>query len=144
MMALYEEDIKFMQALGGEVHPPPTLGIRRFRVADGRWIRWAVKSIFVNLFSSDGEEMTQWASVQTLVKKGSRASEGTSRLLGPWLRSKLYTATAPDGSSRLWVSDKKEGFDQLPDLDLEANPPSMPLERPLQPVEPGEDNSDSE
>jgi hypothetical protein len=143
-MTVYEEDIKFMQALGGESQLPPTLGIRALRVADGRWVRWPVKCLFINLFSSEGEEMSQWASVQTVVFKGAKASNSTPRLLGPWLRSKLYTATAPDGSSRLWICDKKEGLDQLPELDLEAYPASMPIERPLQAVEPGDKDSDSE
>lgn len=57
--------------------------------------------------------MTSWDFCQIMTRKGGHSNLSGSRLGGPWLRYKLFTATAPDNTTHLWVSDHKDGLTGL-------------------------------
>lgn len=98
-----------------------------------------VRAIEVTIRDVDGHEMTEWDLVQCIIMPGNAPVRRPLRLTGPWLRCKLYTATALDNTNRLFIQEKKRGFTRRPQQSIKDSQGHTPpvLLRPLGTFIPG-------
>lgn len=129
MMSLYEGNLTVLQNLAVPPAPKPsTMGAIVVTVANGERVAYRVRAFCVNIYTTDPDpqEMVQWDWVQCMMKPSTAEATRVPQLAGPWLRSKLFTATAPDGQNRLWVHTARAGGQKLPPIDTQKNPPARP------------------
>lgn len=62
-------------------------------------------AVNVNYKDGNGSFMGQWRHLPCILNSGDQ-----TRLSGMYLRSSPYTATAPDGTGRLFIASKKKGI----------------------------------
>lgn len=147
LMRIYEGDLQTLRGYDPEfdqsnptaIDLPPLLGGIYTGLANGTWIGDYARAIEVTIRDVDGLEMTDWDPVQCIIMPGNAPVRRPLRLNGPWLRYKLYTATAPDNTNRLFIHDKKAGFtEKVPTVyqRFARAPPPVPL-RPLNTFIPG-------
>ncbi|KAJ6086561.1 hypothetical protein N7467_005475 [Penicillium canescens] len=136
MMVMYDADKRLLERLGGR--RLLCLGMAQAAQADGHWSDFLVVSVEVTIYcksparNNQGhlvrvpnggyryitERMTSWDTIQCAVRPGAAGVDDVPRLLGPWLRYKLYTASAPDGQNRMHIMDNYSGFgNHVPNVD---------------------------
>lgn len=85
----------------------PLLGWAVMRTATDEAHWGQIRLVEVNMFDEDGNPMSeQWDMIDCSVFAPDQTGTDIKRpvrLGGPWLRHRLYTATVPDGTDRLWV-----------------------------------------
>lgn len=77
-----------------------------------------------------GKAVAPFTEVQCALFEGKKTAWNSSRLSGPLLRHRIFTATAPDSRKRLYLGDDREELiDVLPDPDmsLASGPPDLQL-----------------
>lgn len=129
MMALYESGLILRNLTTAPAPVPPTMSCLAVTSGNEQVNAYHVRGIYVNMHSigPDPREMVRWDWIQCLVREGTIATGRVPRLVGPWLRFKLFTGTAPDGQNLLWVHNKKSAFQNLPSIDTTSHP--LPLTR---------------
>lgn len=69
------------------------------------------------MFDENGEPMSnQWDMVDVAIFSEENSSPDIRRpvrLGGPWVRHRLYTATVPDGTDRLWIGTNRTSWKYL-------------------------------
>ncbi|KAJ5729667.1 uncharacterized protein N7483_004175 [Penicillium malachiteum] len=101
---------------------PPLLGYVRVRFANDEMGFQPVRAMEINLLgqnpskSNKGAFMLKtWDIIEVGIAPNPPSPEHEpTRLLGPWLRHRFYTATSPDGSGRLYIIKKKRRFVEVP------------------------------
>ncbi|KAJ5788142.1 hypothetical protein N7457_003132 [Penicillium paradoxum] len=106
-MTINDDDISAMRVdptgTGG-LHPlPRIMGVLSVTLADGSGRNMLVRELQANIWDADERRymVPEWDSIPAVINP----TTGAKRLNGPWLRWKLYTATCPDNSRRLWIYD---------------------------------------
>lgn len=112
-MTVYREDVGLLRALvragKGRNPPVPILGRVQIQYGNGTAKNYTVVCLEPNIFDHNLNYMcATWRFIQVLVRPGNIRLNCTGpRLVGPWLRNMLYTATTPDNMFRLTVSTHK-------------------------------------
>ncbi|KAJ5169197.1 uncharacterized protein N7482_004791 [Penicillium canariense] len=92
----------------------PVAHITHVSLANGVRQLFAVVFLWINLHhpSQAGHPpMPSWDLIQCIVWTHPRSSYNRpARINGPWMRFKIYTASAPEGTPNMWLFDKKSGF----------------------------------
>ena len=115
-MCIYDEDLEDMvtyYANNGRNGFAPLFFPTCVSLANGSRIRCIVRGIWTSIFHpNSGHRMTASSNlVQCICWDHDRnAANAPKRINGPWLRSKLYTASAPEGEANLWIFNNKAGF----------------------------------
>ncbi|KAJ6083990.1 hypothetical protein N7486_010790, partial [Penicillium sp. IBT 16267x] len=139
-MAMYEDDFERMERghkinSGVAVKRPPVIGVLSIRGSSGRTRSMLTTVLQVNLFNDKDQQLsTDWDNMAVTVRPESAYARGSHRLSGPWARTKLYSATLPDNTNRVWLFDRMAGFANgtLPIVDWAlARPPPLPFGRGL-------------
>lgn len=135
LTVIKHEDIVWLRAnqdaiigTGGHISPPPPImGISSVRVANDQTIHFIVRSLEAMIHDAAGAPMLPaWDTIEVAIHP---ENIGT-RLLGPWLRSRLFTASAPNGTNNLMMFNKKGGINQhLPNPGYTSGglPAALPL-----------------
>lgn len=116
-MCIYDNNIRDMQnyytnnRLAGTA---PLMSPTYVSLANGDRIHCVVRSMWDNINNpGTGNQMTSTTCIPTICWYHDRnAAHAPKRLNGPWLRSKLYTASAPSGTPNLWIFNNKSGFNE--------------------------------
>lgn len=116
--ALYEADIKNLMHPRPRVIPPEmVIGRIGIRTSNGG-ITPPVVRLEVSLLN-DSNVLVPWTPIQAIVFRGRYNGQNSNRLLGPTLRYMAFTATAPDNTGRLYMSNDRNGLlSSLPDPDI--------------------------
>lgn len=141
MMSLFEQDIedirKWSKREDEEGLPASFqhIGYASVTHGNGTTSRRPVKAVSPNI-QHDGEWMagqafSEWPRVMCIIKPDREKALGVQRAIGAWLRSYLYTATAPDSTHRMWIFNSLALAGGIPDIDLTAVKPATPLFGPL-------------
>ncbi|KAJ6014319.1 hypothetical protein N7540_008910 [Penicillium herquei] len=101
---------------------PPLLGYIRVRFANDEMGFQPIRAMEINLLGQDPSEsnkgafmLKHWDIIEVAIAPDPKSPEHEpTRLLGPWLRHRFYTATSPDGSGRLYIFKKKRRFMEVP------------------------------
>lgn len=118
MMTMFEDDIDnlandHMARYGVNPTRPPLLGVKGAFLADGTTAWTYCRLMQVTMLDDDDNRMEQvdpWDVIEVQFLPGNSAQPGRSRLDGPWLRHKFYTATSPKGTPNVYIFDKQTGF----------------------------------
>ncbi|KAJ5640842.1 hypothetical protein N7528_000467 [Penicillium herquei] len=105
-----------------EVAGPPLLGYSRVRFANDEMGFQPIRAMEINLLGQNPDSeskgawmMQEWDIIEVAIAPDPPSPEHEpTRLLGPWLRHRFYTATSPDGSGRLYILKKKRRFLEVP------------------------------
>jgi len=92
---------------------PPLLGVTGTFLADGTSVWTYCRLMQVTMLDNDDnrmEEVVPWDVIEVQFLPGNSAQPGRSRLDGPWVRHKFYTATSPKGTPNVYIFDKQTGF----------------------------------
>lgn len=115
---LYEFDVKSM------IHPRPAyiplsliIGRLAITTTNGGITPPVIR---VEISVTDGQTvLVPWTPIQAILMPGRFNSRNCNRLIGPALRSKAFTATAPDNHNQLFISTDRAGIiNSLPDPDV--------------------------
>lgn len=137
LMVINDSDKLLLEKLAGR--RLLLLGMAEGRLADGSWNHVLVVSVQVTVYTTSWTksgtsynvdangnriltptQMTSWDTIQCAVRPGGGGVDDPPRLNGPWLRHKLYTATAPDGQDLMQVMDDHSGFNRfVPNVDAQ-------------------------
>ncbi|KAJ5587477.1 uncharacterized protein N7459_003242 [Penicillium hispanicum] len=114
-MCIYDDDVDDIvdyYATYGICGIAPLMGPTYVAMPNGERFRCIVRSVWVNIFHPVvGREMASWDRIQCICwTHDPNVPNAPKRLNGPWIRSKLYTASAPQGGGNLWVFNNKSGF----------------------------------
>ncbi|KAJ5542027.1 hypothetical protein N7461_008030 [Penicillium sp. DV-2018c] len=111
---IYEEDVEYMQSLGadddGNPHPlPRCMGVQVYSLANGTLCYNLIRELEVNIWDYPKEEFVfaDWERLPVAVTRNDPAR--AYRLNGLWVRARLYCATVPDLTYRLWMFDYNPG-----------------------------------
>lgn len=110
--------------LQADVTLPPLLGYVGIRLADGAIKFEPVRAMQINIPDHDGNSMLlkDYDMIEVCIADDQpNDPNGPVRLLGPWLRHRFYTATAPDRTNRLWIVKKRRRLANLPDVTAEGS-----------------------
>jgi hypothetical protein len=114
-MLIFDEDVEYLQELDpdsrGRPHPlPRCLGIVTYITADGSTHFILNRELEVNIWDPNKQDFVfaDWESIPVAIIVGDATN--ANRLNGPWLRTRLYCATVPDQSNRLWMFDYNPGI----------------------------------
>lgn len=118
---MFMEDVDTLRAgVDTSKHDVIQYGFVHNQSVSGKFISWVIGlEIKILDDATAANHMTSF-KVQpfTIMPRGHAARTGFSdRLCGPWWRSALYTASAPDNNHRIYVSQTKKGLGSLlPDV----------------------------
>lgn len=97
----YPDDFLLLGYQPGEILPVNSVEVE---TANGKVVR-NITLVEVNFKDTNGAYMGQWERLYCLINPDPHQT----RLSGMYIRNNLYTATAPDGSGRLFIAAKKGG-----------------------------------
>ncbi|KAG0154482.1 hypothetical protein PDIDSM_50 [Penicillium digitatum] len=137
VMQINESDMRNLvtyncDPLGNDPPLPPLLGSMAVTLANGSTERYICRRFEVNMWSARSTNYLDflWHPVQVLIHDDTVVSSKV-RLNGPWLRHRMYTASAPDSTSYTYFGDIHPRFMSVPT----ANPlhtvallPDLPLD----------------
>ncbi|KAJ5144097.1 uncharacterized protein N7515_002884 [Penicillium bovifimosum] len=113
-MLIYNRDVEYLQTLdrdyNGNPHPlPRSLGVCNYGMANGSNVSMAVREFEVNMWdpAKHSYVFADWEAIPVCLRDGEPTVHG--RLNGPWVRNRLYCATAPDRTNQLWMFDYNPG-----------------------------------
>lgn len=142
-MSLTEQDIETLRrwskrASETNLPPPPRrIGTTAVRIGDGSMLHADLVAMQLNIRHGGdyiaAKSFPDWPRVPCLVKRG---VANIPRVLGPWLRSFLYTATVPTDADRrrLYYTNRWQDISQnLPRVDLDTFRPKIALPSFLHP-----------
>ena len=85
----------------------PLLGYISFVDSSGHIAYQPCVALEINLFAGGSTRMLkEWEIIEVAVAPDTTYPARPIRLLGPWLRHRFYTVTAPDGTGRMWILKK--------------------------------------
>lgn len=103
-MQVYESDIDQLpksiprdpqgNATGPAVEAP-LMGLHAVRQANGTETTHEIRIVEVNILDENDREMTFWDWVDVVILSGQADPINPTRVCGPWLRHRFYTATCP-------------------------------------------------
>lgn len=101
--------------LGNDPPLPPLLGCMPILVANGSVSNLICRQFEVNMYDSVAVDFLSvlWHPVQVLIYDDTNVQAHT-RLNGPWPRHRMYSASAPDGSSYSYFGDVHTRFLNVP------------------------------
>lgn len=137
MMSIFERDVAHirMQSRRPDEQSAPdfrNIGYVTCLYSNGTRNRRPVKAVRPNIFARGqwmaAEAFTDWPCVPCLIKPDfEHEILRVPRIIGPWLRSFLYTATAPNDQRHLYISNSKAELSRIPDVDLTTFKPKVPV-----------------
>lgn len=125
---IFLDDLEQMVAVAGEARPP-FLTYREFKSPAGL-VYTATFKILFNIPQGPSSSLLwvrPWVPVQTCIEDRYHRPEDT-RLGGGWLRTVLYTTTAPNNAGELYLSETLSGLrKQIPKCDVRNSEIPLPL-----------------
>ncbi|KAJ5974597.1 hypothetical protein N7481_011807, partial [Penicillium waksmanii] len=92
---------------GGDIPKVMTLGMITGVVANGQLVHEPAVEVEAVILSNRRRRMGPWVRVQAVLSPGRYIPGQNYRLDGRWLRTNYYTASAPDGTHRLYIASRK-------------------------------------
>lgn len=114
-ICIFAEDVILLQNLdtqAGVVYPlPRCLGIGVHVLADGTKMFFLHRELEINMWNPKDMKwmLPNWDPISIYIMPG-KTSLTKPRLSGPWLRHRLYSATVPDTTKRLWLFDYNPSY----------------------------------
>jgi hypothetical protein len=110
---LFARDIELLQAndvlRGGNGELPPSSGISEAFMANGELEYYVTRTLEFNMLEHETMQpmVDHWDAIDCHLNPGEEVPRQNARLLGPWLRNKLYTYTIPDSLFRTWIYNER-------------------------------------
>lgn len=117
-MQIYEDDLNqlptsFPRSPGGQTTTrveAPLMGLQGILQANGSISTHEIRVLEVNILGDDDVRLSFWDWVDVVILPGQADPINPTRICGPWLRHRFYTATCPDAKNRLWINTKFVDF----------------------------------
>ncbi|KAJ5717055.1 hypothetical protein N7488_002701 [Penicillium malachiteum] len=116
-------DVDHLREQTGLNNNPPLLGYAEVAGATGQPpVFEQIRALEINLWGQDPRTQSQgammlphWDIIEVAIARNpADPSNEPTRILGPWLRHRFFTGTAPDGSGRLYILKKRRRFFEMP------------------------------